>query len=353
MLKNSGQSPVTRSSALMPHFSYLNFVLYPFKLIYLKIMSGQKRYEKCSARLSAGQSLVELIIAISIAGIIISSAAGGILMVIRSNEIAGKTQVAASLAVALSDNLVSMAEGNWNNIYGLSKGSANKYYVATSTGQFVVQSGTEQVTVNSFPFSRYFYIENAERDGGGAIGSGTDDPSTQKATVVVSYNISGSERTITESFYLTRWRNNSLRQTDWSGGSGQEGPITSPNNKFSSFVNVDFSAVSGSLTLADSDEDGELNSSIFDTGISGGVGFNTLMWQGIQTSGKVKFKFASSNDPGSWNWAGRPIISPAGPNVQIRINPAIDNNKRYFRYKIILEGESSVRIDDVIVNYSP
>ena len=80
-------------------------------------------------------------------------------MVIRSNEIAGKTQVAASLAVALSDNLVSMAEANWNNIYGLSKGAANKYYVATSTGQFVVQSGTEQAFVSGFPFSRYFYIE--------------------------------------------------------------------------------------------------------------------------------------------------------------------------------------------------
>lgn len=303
--------------------------------------------------LSAGQSLVELIIAISISAIIIASAAGGILMVIRSNEIAGKTQAAASLAVALSDNLISVAESNWNNIYGLSKGAANKYYVATSTGQFVIQSGTEQVSVSSFPFSRYFYIENVQRDGGGAIGSGTDDPSTQKATAIISYNISGSERTIAESFYLTRWRNNAMRQTDWSGGSGQEGPIINPNNKFSSSVNADFSAVPGSLTLADSDEDGELNSSIFDTGVPGGAGFNTLMWQGAQTSGKVEFKFASSDDPESWNWAGRPIFSPAGPNVQVRIDPAIDNNKRYFRYKIILEGGSSVRIDDVIVNWSP
>ena len=40
---------------------------------------------------NSGQSLVEIIIAISIAAIIITSAAGGILMAIRSNEIAGNS----------------------------------------------------------------------------------------------------------------------------------------------------------------------------------------------------------------------------------------------------------------------
>ena len=72
MLKIQGKAPSLdlRFNA----FSYLNFVLYPFKLIYLKIMSGER--QKCSARLS-GQSLVELIIAISIAGIIISSPPAG------------------------------------------------------------------------------------------------------------------------------------------------------------------------------------------------------------------------------------------------------------------------------------
>ncbi len=308
---------------------------------------------------NSGQSLVEIIIAISIAAIIITSAAGGILMVIRSNEIAGKTQVASSLATALSDNLISVTESNWHNIYDLNKGSANKYYVATSTGQFVIQSGTEQTSVNNFPFLRYFYIENVQRDSGGAIGVGTDDPSTQKVTIIVSYNISGSERTISESFYLTRWKNEVFNQTDWSGGSGQSGPIIIANSRFDSSVNIDYSSTPGKIfatSEGDCDDDGcELISSAFDSGAVGGAAWNTVMWQGTLPSGATaKFKFSVSNDPdGSWSWSGAPV-QPAGPNAQTRIS--VDkNNFRYFKYKILLEkngSNESPQVENIIINYS-
>lgn len=309
---------------------------------------------------NSGQSLIEITIAVAIIGVIITSAAGGLFMIIRSNEIVGKTQSASVLASALAENLISLSEGNWHAIYGVNKGSANKYYLATSTGQFAVTNGTEMITADSFLFVRYFYIENVERDGDGDIGVGDDDPSTQKATVVVSYDISGSSRTIAESLYLTRWRNNVFRQMDWSGGDGQDGPLTMANSGFFSSANMDYSTTPGTLFVpsgANCNNDAcELISSTFDTGSVNGAGFNTIAWQGTYPAGStVKFKFASSNDSGGpWSWSGAPV-TPAGPNAQARIDQVQHNDDQYFRYKVIMEkngSNQSPQVEDIIVGYS-
>ena len=360
MPKNSGQAPsLDRALQRETVFFHIGRVI-------TKIVNILKRHgfisgvtENGSARLSAGQSLVEIIIAISIASIIITSAAGGLLVVIRSNEIAGKTQVAAFLAGALGDNLISVTESNWHNIYDLNKGVLNKYYIATSTGQLVAQSGEEKIISDGIQFTRYFFIENVERDVSGNIGVGANDPSTQKAIITVKYLISGSERTISEVFYLTRWKNMVFRQTDWFGGSGQDGPISVINNKFYSSANMDYGATPGKIFATSGgncNNDGcELISSTFDSGAAGGAAWNTIMWQGTLPSGATaRFKIASSNSSsGPWNWPEAPL-NPAGPNVQAKIDSS-NNNMRYFRYKILLEkngGNESPQVEDVIINYS-
>jgi type II secretory pathway pseudopilin PulG len=117
---------------------------------------------------------------------------------------------------------------------------------------------------NSAVFNRYFYVENANRDlcGGGSItsnattscvaGLGTtgvaDDPSTQKITVTAGWD-SGA-KTISKVFDLTRYRNKLFTQTDWSGGSGQTGPITEPNNKFASSTNITYAASSSQTSAS-------------------------------------------------------------------------------------------------------
>jgi type II secretory pathway pseudopilin PulG len=305
-----------------------------------------------------GQALIEVVVAMVIGAIMIGTASGALFVILRSKQLAQNNQIASSLASALSDNLSSVAEANWHNIYDLNKGSANKYHVATSTGQLTVQSGEEQIAENNVIFTNYFYIENVQRDSAGNIvaSGGTDDPSTQKAVITSSWIIGGSASVVTNTLYFTRWPNRIFQQTDWSGGPGQEGPVTLINNKFSTSEYIDFNSAPGSLTLTGAADEGELVSSIFDTQVTGGVGFNTIMWQGsLPADSKVKFKIASSNDPSQWNWAGQPYFIPAGPGVQEQIDQSLHNNKRYFRYKIILEAEEeeSPRVDDVIISYSP
>ena len=104
-----------------------------------------------------------------------------------------------------------------------------------------------------------------------------------------------------------------------------------------------------------------LVSSIFNTQVSGGAAFNTIMWQGSQPAGtSVGFQVASSNSStGPWNYIGPDGTSTSvyqpNQNVQMRLSRLHHNNKQYIRYKLWLNwaGTSAPRVDDVIISYSP
>ncbi|MBI2592755.1 MAG: hypothetical protein HYW37_01150, partial [Candidatus Colwellbacteria bacterium] len=110
---------------------------------------------------------------------------------------------------------------------------------------------------------------------------------------------------------------------------------------------------------------GNLISSTFDTGYSNGVSFNSFLWQGsLPTDSAVKFQLATANcsngatdAPGcaaGVGWGGSKTAgdgaflgsdgssatyySPSGPNSPIQIAGIYHNNKRYYRYKVFLDG---------------
>jgi len=125
---------------------------------------------------------------------------------------------------------------------------------------------------------------------------------------------------------------------------------------------------SGSLPAS-----GYLISSIIDTGVEKGAAYNSLMWRGIANNGKVRMQIATSdNISGPWNvnadfkgpsCAGgtTDIYVADQPDTPVEIMcPGIHNNKRYFRYKIILcsddcqnPGSNNPEVTDVVVNWSP
>ena len=119
-----------------------------------------------------------------------------------------------------------------------------------------------------------------------------------------------------------------------------------------------------------------LISSIVDTcllGVNCGVGLNTIMWKGDNPNGTlVNFQIATDCKPGQgtapnctggadgWNFLG-PIDSiseyQAALEKPVKINQANHINKRYFRYKVILESccvpKIGPKVEDVIINWSP
>ncbi len=216
-----------------------------------------------------GQSLIEIIIGISIAGILVGGATTAIALILRSNFDAKTTQTASFLASEYLDNISSIAESNWLKIYclpdgncpGATKGPDSKFYLNLSGSSYSIIGGTAPTIVEGRIFTRYFYIENVNRDSCGignisvsattscvSIGDSgiADDPSTQKITVKVDWE---GNRSVSKIQYLSRSHNFSVIQSNWSNGSGQEGPITLFNNAFASSSNIDYATSTGAIRI--------------------------------------------------------------------------------------------------------
>ena len=275
--------------------------------------------------------------------------------------------------------IISLTQDNWHSTYDLTK--ATNYKISASGNTWSISSGQEISTINSIPYKRYFQVANVNRDTSGNItASGTDDPSTQKITIFLEYGnnyLSSS----TLSFFLTRSENNkTLHQTDWSGGSGQTGPISNPGNEFDTSSNINHASTTGQITMTTATTTpAELVSSILDAGVSDGAGFNSLLWQGaFNTGGSVKFQIAFSNcsngasnyptcNTGTWTYYGCTNCDPTScstsnyyqpnPNVSCRFpttGTASPQNYRYIRYKVSLSTTgTSPTVYDIIINWSP
>ncbi|MFA5392118.1 MAG: hypothetical protein WC306_00275 [Candidatus Paceibacterota bacterium] len=309
------------------------------------------------------QSLLEALLSITLGVLLIGSSVGLIGLSLRSfNSVKQRLQV-NSLMRQTAEVIQSLTNDNWHSIYDLTKES--NYQIATSGNTWTISSGQEISTINNIPYKKYFQVSNVNRDLSGDIAvSGTDDPSTQKITIFLEYgNNYVSSSTLTT--YLTRSYNNQVfQQTDWSEGSGQTGPISNSGNKFDTAdSNINYASTTGSIymTTATTTE-ATLVSSVLDTGVSGGTGFNSLLWQGsLGTGGTVKFQIAFSNSStGPWTYYGPTSVSDyysPNPNVSIAFptaSSASPQNKRYIRYKVFLFTSSTTpQINDIIINWAP
>jgi hypothetical protein len=122
---------------------------------------------------------------------------------------------------------------------------------------------------------------------------------------------------------------------------------------------------------------GDLTSTIIDIPSAGiSPAYNSISWRGalggpLQNAGKVKFRFAASNDPsGPWNDAdfiggadcnSTGWFETAGPDSPVEIKCFNQlNNKRYFRYKVRIcsddcqvSGDYTPNVDDIVISWSP
>ncbi len=182
-----------------------------------------------------GQSLIELVIAVAVAGILIGGSASLVAVSLRGNAQNRYFQTATLLSQDELEKVTTLTERNWATLYNLIKAAQ---YVATSTAagtQYVALAGPEIVTIGGVDYTRYFIVENVTRSNCGTVDipgnppsqspcpvndlqtANAEDPSTQKITATVSWGGS-TPGTMSLVKYLTRYRNQVLRQTDWSGG---------------------------------------------------------------------------------------------------------------------------------------
>ncbi len=113
---------------------------------------------------------------------------------------------------------------------------------------------------------------------------------------------------------------------------------------------------------------GFLISSTFDTRVAKGVAYNAIMWRGDLPAGtKVELKLAASDTSyGPWNEADFYGSIQGCWDDDLDSNEPMEikgvcrtefNNKRFFRYKVILYSDdlrlSTPTVKQVIINYSP
>lgn len=196
-----------------------------------------------------GQSLVEVLLAVALGAIFVVGAMTIITPALRINTEGEYIQAGTGLARELLDDARVWGEGDWHRISGLATSSANKYYLITTSSPFASSSGEQSVVVSTTTYTRFFYVDDVKRDPGDLIVSsgGSYDPSTKKITVV--YKWPPINATNTMSAYVTRNRSRVLWQTDWTGGSGQDGPVTSTNSRFASSSNINNTTTTGSIII--------------------------------------------------------------------------------------------------------
>lgn len=339
-----------------------------------------------------GQSLVEILIGIAIGAIVITSGISAVSVAIRINTENKATQTATFLAKQVTDEVKSIADSDWSKIYNLSKAADAKYYPVASSTVLAVSSTVTTTIIEGRTYTYYFSVENVNRTrcGLGAVSTGGtapcqttygageseiyEDPSTQKITAHIEWL---GSRSFTKAQFISRLRNLTFQQTDWSGDYNQETFSTASgntvvNNKFSTSSNNDIVCTSsGLIKLGVAASGGNLTSSVYDTFATSGAAFNSIIWQGTKPSGSdVKFQIAVSNcsngatnpptcSSGSWSYKGPDDsdITYYVPtvNTSLSLNHRYLNNYRYIRYKVFLVDGTvdSPEVGDVIINWSP
>lgn len=310
-----------------------------------------------------GQSLLEILVALSFGVIILGSSLNFLALTLKSYSSLDFLSNAYTLLKEYGEMLSYSAKNYWNSLIILEREIPYKINFQGITWNFT--QGSEESGFKEFKYRLYFKVFDVYRDLNGNISEfGYLDPSTLKIIVYLDYGIN-YEKTLSLPFFVTRsFLTFTFTQTDWSGGSGYPGPYLESTNVYDSSENIEVFGESEEsyITLATTTSSGFLISSIFDTNLENGSNFHSLIWDGTLCENcQVKIQLASSNSQnGPWNYYGptsqSDYYAPL-PNQLVALpynGSSSHQNKRYIRYKIELVpyNNQSPSIDNISINFA-
>jgi len=134
-----------------------------------------------------------------------------------------------------------------------------------------------------------------------------------------------------------------IRQTDWSGGAGQEN-YTDTTKYFDSDGKVEIADPAGVIQLKkvfdEYETDGLLTSSTFDTGSVSN--FHQILWQSLDQPVEtgvdpVRLQIATNNDNTTWNFKGPDGTANSYYTITDQNISSVHDDDRYLRYKVYLQ----------------
>lgn len=157
----------------------------------------------------SGQSLIEVLIGLTIGAILIGAASMGIAFMLRSTATNDNLQMASSMAQASLDKARAFAGADWQNMYGLTKGTSTAYYLGASSTKFIVIQGKEGLVSNDITSGlvgqwgfdeatgAVVYDGTGNNNNGTLINNPTRATSTCKTGYCVSFNGSTQYASVT------------------------------------------------------------------------------------------------------------------------------------------------------------
>ena len=200
----------------------------------------------------SGQSLIEILIAMAVGIITILAAVTVLTLMLRISKQDVSFQTAAFLEQEVVDNLLVTSERDWQEVANTSEDKQYHLEITETRGVFVIKEGTETVFIDGVDYIYYLEIDPVKRDDDGAISSsGTDDPSTKKVKLSVTWKFQGDDELSTVTKYITRSKNEVFRQTNWSGGPTEtsDETISDITHKFYESTDLDFVGQPGLLKI--------------------------------------------------------------------------------------------------------
>lgn len=113
-----------------------------------------------------GQSLIEILVAVSVGTILILGVLAVISPALKSNKDVEYVQIGTGIARELLDDVKVFSESDWHNITNLSVGSNNKYFFNKGSSTLVVATGTEGVVATGVVNGLVGYWKFDEASGG-------------------------------------------------------------------------------------------------------------------------------------------------------------------------------------------
>jgi prepilin-type N-terminal cleavage/methylation domain-containing protein len=155
---------------------------------------------------NAGFSLIELIIAISLAAIILVGMTQIVAVAVETTERERRTIEALNLAEEGIEALRVMRDDSWSaNILPLTNGA--NYYLTLSGGNWSATGANPGLLLSRY--ERTFRLSGVFRDSNDNISvSGTSDPDTKKVTLTVGWRERSATTTVVLDTYLTNFLNN-------------------------------------------------------------------------------------------------------------------------------------------------
>lgn len=173
----------------------LHLVHHNMQAFSLKLLAFRRKYNS-----RAGVSLIELLLAIGLAGALMPAILTGFVTSRQGKVQEQQRTQALTLLKETSQALRSVRERGWPAF-----AVNGTYHPVVNGGQWTLASGSETVNGDT----RSVVISDIQRDSNGAIVSsgGTSDPSTKKVTITVSWTTPYNS-SVSSTLYMTRYLNN-------------------------------------------------------------------------------------------------------------------------------------------------